>query len=450
MILVGGTTQVTPSINGARVAYVFDPSAVPAGNAWTQQLPMLLRRWYPSATWVDNRVTDTERVLSTGGRPANSNLNDDSYEACSVTSGPFALTWTTWLNGPTADRRFPGPSLDLTNPPSFPLYFYARIHALGNAQDFRSGWQPHGAAITHIDGPTRGSWIRKGETGPARIDGTSILFPNIDDLYTDAVMILGGMGPDPLGNPPLQAYETVQICKASATAPGPFDDPSGGSQQGWDWKTLPSMQYKRRGANGVILPDASILVFGGEDGTTGILQAERFNGAVWQPMANAFSYHGYHSTALLLPSGKVLLAGGETAHPPPGTPPPPWRSYDYEIYSPPYFFCGNPRPTWTATPGPNVTYNQQVLLSYSLAGGTIGKVVLIRAGSITHHSDFDQRYVQVPFSVEGTGSVVATMPVSRPSSALPPNSLAAPRGWYMLFLVSNLGVPSVAQWINLQ
>jgi len=73
----------------------------------------------------------------------------------------------------------------------------------------------------------------------------------------------------------------------------------------------------------------------------------------------------------------------------------------------------------------------------------IASVVLMKAGSVTHSFDMDQRYVGLSFVMgQGTAS----------SSSLtvtgPPNSNIAPPGYYMLFLVNRAGTPSLATWMQ--
>ncbi len=62
----------------------------------------------------------------------------------------------------------------------------------------------------------------------------------------------------------------------------------------------------------------------------------------------------------------------------------------------------------------------------------------MRPGSVTHSVNMEQRYVGADFSIDGT-----TLTVTGPDSAD-----TAPPGWYMLFIVSQSGVPSVASWIH--
>jgi len=65
-------------------------------------------------------------------------------------------------------------------------------------------------------------------------------------------------------------------------------------------------------------------------------------------------------------------------------------------------------------------------------------VVLMKARSVTHSFDMDQRYVGLSFS-QGAGGLTVTGP---------PDSNIAPPGYYMLFLVNKTGTPSVAAWVQ--
>jgi len=209
------------------------------------------------------------------------------------------------------------------------------------------------------------------------------------------------------------------------------------------------MNSKRVYLNAVLLPDASIVMFGGRDDYQGnhLLQVERYSGGNhWALDAMGDVIRDYHSTAVLLPDGRVLVAGGDT------------RCWDYQIYIPPNLNDPDkPRPLFATSPPliDNATYNTQYNVEYSLAGGaSVSKVVLMRPGSTTHHIDFDQRYVELDFQIliplpGGNPVVRFTTPVGPPQPAHAGTN-AAPPGWYMIFLVSSQGVPSVAGWIKLE
>jgi hypothetical protein len=204
------------------------------------------------------------------------------------------------------------------------------------------------------------------------------------------------------------------------------------------WRTVNSMSFPRTYHNLTVLPDGNVLVTGGEgttnafDQSTAALAAE-----MWSPTTETFSTMAsmvtprvYHSTALLLPDGRVLVGGsGEY-----GT-----GSIDQrnaEIYSPPYLFKG-PRPTVTSSPS---------VLQYGSAVGVqtpdaanISSVALLGLGSVTHAFNENQRYVPLTFT-----SSAGSLNVQPPA-----NGNLAPPGYYMLFLVNSSGVPSVANFVQL-
>jgi galactose oxidase len=133
----------------------------------------------------------------------------------------------------------------------------------------------------------------------------------------------------------------------------------------------------------------------------------------------------YHSTALLLPDGRVLSAGQSKGS----------LAKTGEIFSPPYLFAG-PQPTITSAPS-SVTYSQQFSIT-TPDFASITRVALVKAGSVTHSNNFDQRYVDLAFQSDGTSGLNATSP---------PDFNHTPPGWYMLFIL-NSGVPSVAAWVQ--
>ena len=134
----------------------------------------------------------------------------------------------------------------------------------------------------------------------------------------------------------------------------------------------------------------------------------------------------YHSTAVLLPDGRVLSSGQTNGS----------MSTTAEVFSPPYLFKG-PRPTITAAPT-DVAYASTFSVG-SAQAASIAEVALIGGGSVTHGVSFDQRYVRLPFSLDGDGLSIDA----------PARGSEAPPGWYMLFLIDDAGVPSISAWVHL-
>jgi hypothetical protein len=70
---------------------------------------------------------------------------------------------------------------------------------------------------------------------------------------------------------------------------------------------------------------------------------------------------------------------------------------------------------------------------------TIDSVALMRPASVTHNLDMNQLYVPLSFAQSGVLLTVDS----------PVDSNLAPFGYYMLFILNDSGVPSVAHWIGL-
>jgi hypothetical protein len=137
----------------------------------------------------------------------------------------------------------------------------------------------------------------------------------------------------------------------------------------------------------------------------------------------------YHSTALLLPDGRVLSAGGGRPAATATT-----DNKNAEVFSPPYLFKGV-RPTLSSAPA-TVGYGEPLFIGTPDA---IASVTLVRLSSVTHAFNMNQRFNRLSFT-PAAGGVVATAPA---------NANVAPPGHYMLFILSGNGVPSVAKIIQL-
>ncbi len=202
------------------------------------------------------------------------------------------------------------------------------------------------------------------------------------------------------------------------------------SQPQPQWRYTAPMNFPRIHANAVTLPDGQVLVVGG--GAAGKYDGPVTAAELYDPVAETWTVMGsqqggrmYHATALLLPDGRVLSAGQDSGG----------YATMGEIFSPPYLFKG-PRPTIASAPS-TTGYGESFSFT-SPQAGDLGKVALIRPGSVTHTVDTDQRYVGLDFTTSGD-----TVTVTGPA-----NGNIAPPGYYMLFAVDSAGVPSVAEWVH--
>jgi len=74
-------------------------------------------------------------------------------------------------------------------------------------------------------------------------------------------------------------------------------------------------------------------------------------------------------------------------------------------------------------------------------GVAVQKAVLMAPGSVTHHSDMHQRYIEAKVEINNGHEVRITCPELE---------TLAPRGFYMLFLVTNSPAVSSALWVMVQ
>ena len=204
------------------------------------------------------------------------------------------------------------------------------------------------------------------------------------------------------------------------------------------------MAFPRRHHNATLLPDGTTLVTGGTSslGFNNSAQAVRA-AEIYDPVANTWSTKPsmirkrvYHSTAVLLPDGRVLSAGGGV--------PNAVGDVDHrnaEIYSPPYLFKGA-RPAINSSPSV-VKYGKTFCIETPNAA-SVEKVRLIRLASVTHAFDQNQRLVTmepVHSACEGSSG---TTPSNNVNVTVPVNANLVPPGHYMLFIINTDGVPSVA------
>lgn len=364
---------------GQIAANIFDYRS----GTWTRVGDMNQRRWYPTTTTLANGD-----VLTVAG------LIDFATESIA----PISQVWS-----PLTGWR------DLTTAIADDLGTYPRMHLAPNGQVFKAGMA---ARTPYLDTRGTGAWTdvawlnhREG-----RDYGTSVMYGN------GRVIAIGG------GDPPTNTAEVINLNDANPA---------------WRW-TNP-MRFARRHLNATLLADGKILVNGGtssggfNDATRAALRSEMWDPQTeqWSTVASMAVPRVYHSSALLLPDGRVLASGGGDPAPVNGD-----TNVNAEIYSPPYLFKGD-RPTISSAPAV-VAYGAGFAVGTPNASD-ITRATFIRLGSVTHAFDNSQRISEL--TVSRRSGVVDLVAPSDPN--------LAPPGHYMLFLINSNGVPSVARIIQI-
>lgn len=364
--------------HGLPDANVFDP----ASRTWTRIASMAQGRWYPTNTALANG-----EMVTVGGADENA----------AMVTVPEVWDGAGW-------RRLPGASLDL---PYYPWLFQAP-----NGQVFYAGYSH---VTRYLDPRGSGSWsfVANSRHGD-RIDGAAVMYE------PGKVMIVGGGG----GTATTLATRTAEIIDLNNPAPA--------------WSNTGSMNFARRHLNATLLPTGDVLAIGG---TTGpgfnppegtVHEAELWNPATgtWKVLAANSINRIYHSAAVLLRDGRVLVTGaGERTGD--------VDQFNAELYSPPYLFQGR-RPELTSAPA-TLSYGSSFAIATADAE-SIAKVTLLRPGSTTHGFDQSQRFMSLDFTTT-PGELTVRAPAS---------GNLAPPGDYLLFVVNDDGVPSVGQTVHLR
>ena len=372
LLVMGGTTLYPTDTNpfiGSRAAYLLDPM-----TGWQRLDDMAVGRWYPSAIMLpDGRVL----VVSGAG-------DDGGVTPVVEIYNPLGG----WQLLPESAQQL--------------LPLYPRLHALPNGEVACVG---NGADLVIFNVQAQ-EW--------REVDA-----PNHPHTEDDDMVVLLGPGPaqgakllHAGGGDPATA--DAQIIDLSEPEPA--------------WRDLPPMNHPRWFPNGVLLPDGRLFVCGGGrfQNADPVMEPEIFDPVTetWTLDIAMQVPRLYHSTALLLPDGRVWVAGtdGETR---------------MELYSPDYLLRG-PGPILFAAPQ-SVTYNQNFEIPMA-DPGDVASVCFIKLSAVTHAYNMGQRLVALDFAVEGVDRIVVTAPAD-------PN--VAPPGHYMLFIMNNAGVPAVAPIVQL-
>jgi hypothetical protein len=147
-------------------------------------------------------------------------------------------------------------------------------------------------------------------------------------------------------------------------------------------------------------------------------------------LASAQNIRNYHSAAVLLPNGLVLVTGGGV--------PGPVSNFNGQVYYPPYLFQTSggqalfaAKPRMVSASALRTDYAGTFQIEMADANA-IARVVMIGLGATTHSFDMGQRLIPLAFTQSGT---ILTL-------IAPGSANIAPPGYYQVVAVNAAGVPS--------
>lgn len=379
------------SWEGSLSNYTFNPIA----ERWARQPDMTRGRWYPTVTQLaDNRVIVTSGIDETG-------------------SGAINNAVELFTPDPNMDGIGRISVVSIHNSSGL----YPQQFLLPSGKMLEAG--PNAASSFLLDPATWNWGVLPAMTSNHYYLGNGILYTNASVTPArQLVMMAGG--------------HTEQAPQANNEwLDG--DNPSAG------WKPYPQWLQARHNANTVILPDGTLLTVGGNAGLYGyqdaLLSAELYSKAAddrtgtWQMVAPHLVQAAYHSTAILLPDATVLLSQDDMDSSAAAA-----FQHKAQVYSPPYLFKGA-QPLITAAPAA-AGLGQSFLVSTDRDG--MSGAVLVAPGATTHGNDMHQRVIKLAVQARTNGLLVT----------LPGSAATVPPGYYMLFVLDAVGIPSVAKFVR--
>jgi hypothetical protein len=417
LLVAGGTHRYNRHLvgplgipfRGLDQTYTFDPWT----ERWTRVENMRHGRWYPTLVGLHDG-----RVLAAAG--FSKHLPWAFQRSVELYSADKA-----WQRLKRADRWLP---------------LYPRMHLVPGGLFYSGSYNTHYTFPFALWGfPTAlfnlnaFRWRRIGlPRRSEREEGASVLLPLAPPEYRARVLLVGGGTPG--GKEATADAELIDLAD-----PQPR------------WRQLPEgMMHPRYWLYPVLLPDGTVLVIGGRGGGTqhdmtmshggmngevphdhrAVLEPELFHPTTetWQTMAPMTVDRLYHSNALLLPDGRVMVAGSNPSRR--------VNELRIEIYQPPYLFKED-RPSIEDLP-PEIGYGETFEIETSESESPLD-VVLLRPSATTHCLATEQRSVSLTSRESSPRKIAADAPS---------DSMVAPPGYYMLFLI-RAGIPSQARFVRL-
>lgn len=395
-LLADGRVMVNGGRNEVTSASVFDWRT----NSWTRVQNMTGGRWYNTTVAYGQGNVFTATGSGTGNRTA---------ERWSATTGWTNLTGIPWgsavLDVQAGYARHWHPFLSL-------------------APDGR---------ILHFGPTDTMHWLTMQGAGSITDAGTTVPGAHYPKegafaMYDEGKVLVAGGGANTTQNP--SDSTTGTSTKLAYTADMTTTPPT--------IAATASMTNARQFANAVVMPSGEVIVIGGNtsglkfNDTGSVMPCEIWSPKtrLWRTVASISVPRNYHSTALLLPDGRVWVGGGGLGAA---------DHRDAQLYTPPCLFKADgtlaTRPVLSTAPssiGPGMTF--------AVSGtANLVKFAFIRMASTTHAVNTDQRYLSLPVTQTSPGNYQLTAHANL--NVLTP-------GYWMLFGIAADGVYSQAKVIQ--
>ena len=393
-ILIGGGDDLLKGARGNDLASFYDPATglVEAGP------DMNHARWYATATTLPDG-----RVLLQGGRGetnADAALTPEIFDGTGWTDLPGATSLEAY--GLIGDERrwwYPKAFVGLDG----------RVFTIAHSTMFTLDPANGGSLVFHGDLP---EGYRGGATSSAA-------------MYAPGRILIvgGGAESNSVGEPAALASAAI----IDITSGVPVVTP------------VAPMNYPRHWANATVLPNGQVLVNGGS-GVNNELTDVAWPAEIWDPVTRAWTVVAtedrarlYHSSAVLMPDGRVFSGGGGA--------PGPVANLDAQFFTPPYLFdsAGGPRARPVIEWAPDAIAHGGEFDLRTERAADVARVTLVKTGATTHSFNMDQRFVELAFDGDRDRTRVRA----------PANPEIATPGYYLLSVIDADGSVSESRIVSL-
>ncbi|MGK4579530.1 galactose oxidase-like domain-containing protein [Kitasatospora sp. HPMI-4] len=393
---------------GAKLALVFDPWT----ETWHQEQDMSVGRWYPSVvTGADGRQT----IMSGQSELGWSKTATPIVERFPAKGTGVFFDKNKAPDGVALDRW----KVDAPFRPDYPHLFSlndGRIYGLGRDADQQFVFDP--VAETRTSLANRPDEVMRNY-------GSAVALPN-GTSGPDSVLVLGG---------DRNNEKTYRFSSTDGT-----------------WREDTPRHFGRTQDDTLIFPNGNLFTVNGaydiRDYGNGELnpnadpkyrQTElRDANGNWTLGPVQRLPRGYHSNAVILPDGRVMVTGDELQQIANNPNIKSGLNGTIEIYEPPYLHQGN-RPSLRTAPTSPLNYGTSFRVNTDTPAD-VTRAVLVAPITSTHSVDTSQRRLELKVTSRAGSQLVLQTPASAKD---------APPGYYMLFLLNDAGVPSVAKWVQL-
>ncbi|XP_047975573.1 aldehyde oxidase GLOX-like [Salvia hispanica] len=428
-LLPNGTLLQTGGYNdGDRAARLFSPcSGAAASCDWQEINPALaLRRWYAT----NHILPDGGGVIIVGGR------RQFSYEFYPRRSAPRSLPFLIQTNDPRVENN---------------LYPFVFLNVDGNLFIFANN---RAILLDYVRGVVVKNYptIPGGDPRSYPSSGSAVLLP-LNSSSGAQVLVCGGA--------PAGAYVSANNGKFVTAL-----DTCGRiriNEQNPEW-AMETMPGPRVMGDMVLLPNGDVLIINGAaSGTAGwelsrdpvlapvIYRPENPVGSRFEVQSSSSTPRMYHSTAVLLRDGRVIIGGSN-----------PHTYYNFtrvlfptdltlEAFSPSYLNSSyaSTRPKIISPASQSkIGYRQPLVVGFTVPSGQIDNasvmVTMVAPPFATHSFSMNQRLLLL-----GRGNVTVSGNSSQIRVVSPDSGNVAPPGYYLLFVVHR-NIPSEGIWVQIR